>query len=48
MIATILGLSISKMPDNNLHMEESVLKAFNLHLEFNYMKTTDISISRIV
>lgn len=35
-IATILGLAISKIPRDNISMDDTILKSFNVHLEFNY------------
>ena len=29
-------------------MDDTVMKAFNLHLEFNYSNNSDVSLSRIV
>ena len=47
-ISTILGLATSKLPSNRINMSEIILKAFNLHLEFNYSSASEVKISRIV
>ena len=47
-IAVLLGLAASKIGSKKLGMEEIVLKAFNLHLEFNYARQSEVQISRIV
>ena len=47
-ISTILGLATSKLPANRINMSEIILKAFNLHLEFNYSTASEVKISRIV
>ena len=47
-ISTILGLGTSRIPANRINMSEIILKAFNLHLEFNYSSTSEVKISRIV
>lgn len=45
-MATLLGLAISRLGGKYQKMDETVIKAFNLHLEFNYQKNSGISISR--
>lgn len=47
-VAVLLGLAASKLGAKKLGMEEIVLKAFNLHLEFNYARQSEVQISRIV
>lgn len=46
-IGTIFGLAIPKLFSKKTETEETILKAFNLHLEFNYL-TPEFKISRII
>lgn len=47
-IATILGLACSLVPRQKFHMDDTVIKAFNLHLEFNYESSSQVSFSKFV
>lgn len=46
-IGTIFGLAIPRVFAKRVETEETILKAFNLHLEFNYL-TPEFRISRII
>ena len=35
-MATLLGLALSSSRDKSAKLDERVVKAFNLHLEYNY------------
>ena len=41
-MATILGLATSKKNKKSVNMDDTILKAFNLNLEFNYNQNTDV------
>jgi hypothetical protein len=47
-IGTLLGLAASKLPNQRAAMEETILKAINLHLEFNFMTNQEIQLSRMI
>lgn len=47
-IATLLGLATSKKPRKRVHMDDISIKAFNIHLRFNYNETAEVQITRIV
>ena len=47
-IATLLGLATSKKPRKRVHMDDISIKAFNIHLRFNYNESAEVQITRIV